>query len=83
MVHLGDEDAVQLADLVGGQSRATGRAHRGDHVVDETLQAGQFVGRHLQCALAQDGVAGFEDRARHSRIGIRTPRSAATSIARS
>jgi len=83
VVDLGDKDAVQVADLVGRQPGAALRAHRGDHVVDQALQRGQLRGIDLRGALAQHGVAHLANGERHSRIGIRTPRSSATSIARS
>ena len=61
---LDDEDPQQLADLVGGDAGAPGRAHRVDHVVDQPLGLGgaQLLERDLAGALAQDGVADGHDR---------------------
>jgi hypothetical protein len=66
---------------------AAGGAHRLDHVVDEPLDLGrgELLARDLAGALAQDGIADRDDGQdghQPSRIGIRTPRSSATSTAR-
>src|SRR4051794_7137022 len=81
---LGYGDAYQLADLVRREAGSAGCAHRRDHRVDQPLQPKQLVRLDLARALAQHGIADVADRqGRHSRIGIRTPRSSATSTARS
>src|SRR4029079_16940082 len=83
--------------LVGRQAGSVRRPHGVDEIVDERLDLWrrQLVGLDLPGALAQDRVTHGHDRTdRHrwssavgsgaaiSRIGRRTPRSAATSRAR-
>ena len=83
---LDDRHPQRLADLVGGEAGAVRGALRLDHVVDQALHRvrAQLLRRHLARALAQHRVADGHDRQdRHSCIGIRTPRSSATSTARS
>ena len=90
---LDDRDPQRLADLVRREAGAVGGALGLDQVVDQRLHLGRAQARpgDLAGALAQHRIAHGDDLANAhagasgaaSRIGIRTPRSAATSSARS
>ena len=92
VVDLDHGDAHRLVDLVGGEAGAVGVTHRVDQVVDQASALGATPSSSAVTSarsLAQHGVADGGDLAdRHAVrlprvIGMRTPRSAATSAARS
>ena len=95
VIDLGDRDPHRLTDLVGGKPGAARLAHRLDHVVDQALRlrSRELPGAELAGGFPEHRMADLEDGTdRHPRrpcsrsesgIGTWTPRSAATSIARS
>ena len=87
LIDLDDRDPLGHRHLVGGEAGAAGGALGLDHVVDQALHVRrrQLLGGEFGRALAEHGVTDGRDRqdAHEPSIGIRTPRSPATVIARS
>jgi hypothetical protein len=87
--HLHDRDPERLGHLVRREPGPVRPAHGLDHVVDQALDrvGAQLLRGHLAGTLAQDRMADLDDPTNahpsRSSIGMRTPRSSATSVARS
>src|SRR4029077_11908041 len=87
-LHLHDRHPHRLTALIGCDPGTVGGALGVDQVVDQLLdrRRADLLGTELPGTLAQHGIADLNDLPNahsRSRIGSRTPRSSATSIARS